>query len=665
MAISMEALLKLRTTVEGGEAITGLGGKLKGLVNQARGARDGLSQMGSGASTLLSPVRALVPAVSAVGLISMAKGALDNADALSKMSQRTGASVEGLSKFQQAANLSDSSVEGVGKGLVQLNKAMVAAQSGTGAQAEAFDKLGIKTTDANGNLRSSEDVMLDIADAFSGMEDGADKTAIAMALMGRGGTELIPMLNMGGDAIREFESRISGEFAQKAERFKDKLTLIGDRFGELGIKLAEGLLPALEGMADSLLGLVEGFSKLDPAIQITLITVVAFGPQLVAIGQIIGGLITVIKGFGAALVGLKLGAIVAGWMGALVPALAAIVGAFKAAIAGILVLFTGPVGLTVLAIAAIVAMAIAFREPIMNFFSWLGGAIGDGLKALWDWGEPIRQFWKDIWDAVIDFTRSALETIGKVLGAMVETWYAIMWQLFVQPWINLWEKVLREPVTAMGSWIQGIWTKISEGFVRYVSEPIGKAWNAIIELLPKAMQTAAEFVQRVWTGMVESVKGVIRSMLQFVANAVNNVGGIVNQLIAAFNRLPGPDIPFVPTFTVPAFAKGGVVDAATLAMVGEGGEREYIIPESKMAAASSRFLGGARGSAVIPTGSGGGGAAGGSQSPVINVTTGPLMQMEGQEWVSRGDFEKGLQQVADAVIGRMRTPSARIALGRV
>jgi hypothetical protein len=180
------------------------------------------------------------------------------------------------------------------------------------------------------------------------------------------------------------------------------------------------------------------------------------------------------------------------------------------------------------------------------------------------------------------------------------------------------------------------------------------------------MRKAADFVVSVWTGLVEGVKGVVRNLLQFVANAVNSVGQMVNTLIRAFNNLPGPNIPLVPTFSIPAFAKGGVVDKATLAMIGEGGEREYIVPESKMAAASSRYLGGARGSAVIPgSSSGGGGATGTSQAPVINITTGPLMQFDGEEWVSRGDFEKGLQQVADAVLGRMRTPSARIALGRV
>jgi phage-related protein len=201
-------------------------------------------------------------------------------------------------------------------------------------------------------------------------------------------------------------------------------------------------------------------------------------------------------------------------------------------------------------------------------------------------------------------------------------------------------------------------------FTRVVAEPITRAWSAVAELLPRTMRAAADFVQRVWTGMVENVKGAVRGLLQFVANAVNSVGRMINQLIASFNALPGPNIPFVPTFTVPAFAQGGTVDRPTLAMIGEGGEREYVIPESKMQSASSRFLGGARGAAVIPSSGGGGGAAAGSGNLTLNVTTGPVMQaQDGQRYVLLEDFEDGMRQVGDAVLDILRSPQARIALG--
>jgi len=104
-----------------------------------------------------------------------------------------------------------------------------------------------------------------------------------------------------------------------------------------------------------------------------------------------------------------------------------------------------------------------------------------------------------------------------------------------------------------------------------------------------------------------------------------------------------------------------VVSKPTLAMVGEGGEAEYIIPESKMAAASSSYLAGARGADVMRSA----GAAGTTSAPAINVQTGPVVEFNGERYVTLGDFERGLQQVAESVYMGLRRPSTRIALGLI
>jgi tape measure domain len=113
---------------------------------------------------------------------------------------------------------------------------------------------------------------------------------------------------------------------------------------------------------------------------------------------------------------------------------------------------------------------------------------------------------------------------------------------------------------------------------------------------------------------------------------------------------------------IPGYAKGGVVSRRTVAMVGEGGEREYIVPESKMATASARFLSGARGDAVIPSTSGATASRSGA-SPQINITTGPVVEFNGQRYVTLADLERAMRMTADSVIGKLRTPAAQIALG--
>lgn len=79
------------------------------------------------------------------------------------------------------------------------------------------------------------------------------------------------------------------------------------------------------------------------------------------------------------------------------------------------------------------------------------------------------------------------------------------------------------------------------------------------------------------------------------------------------------------------FAAGGYVTGATNAVVGEAGP-EYVIPAGKMSEAMSRYAAGQRGSSVIPS----------SINPQVNVTTGPVMNMNGSNYVSQRDFMAGM-----------------------
>lgn len=106
-----------------------------------------------------------------------------------------------------------------------------------------------------------------------------------------------------------------------------------------------------------------------------------------------------------------------------------------------------------------------------------------------------------------------------------------------------------------------------------------------------------------------------------------------------------------------AFAQGGMVTKPTLGLVGEGGESEYIIPSSKMAVASANYLAGGRGAGILEGGSGGGSA------PSINITTGPVVEFNGERYVTMRDMERGLQQMATNIYTGLRTPAGRYAVG--
>jgi SLT domain-containing protein len=159
--------------------------------------------------------------------------------------------------------------------------------------------------------------------------------------------------------------------------------------------------------------------------------------------------------------------------------------------------------------------------------------------------------------------------------------------------------------------------------------------------------------------MTESVKGLVRGMLNFIAGSINRVIDSINYLIRGYNSIPTNPFKVSELYRidVPAFAEGGIVDRPTLALVGEGGEREFIIPESKMAATAANYLSGGGSSAPA---SSGGGSTGKAQ---ISITTGPVLQQGGEQYVTLYDLERAMQMTADGVYKSLRTSSGRYATG--
>ena len=119
-------------------------------------------------------------------------------------------------------------------------------------------------------------------------------------------------------------------------------------------------------------------------------------------------------------------------------------------------------------------------------------------------------------------------------------------------------------------------------------------------------------------------------------------------------------------------AEGGYVNSASLKMIGEGGEPEYVIPASKMAGAMSRFSSGARGGAVIPGGSHESGTVAGGSGNAIVEYTGPVLNFNGDEYVPKSAVpeiigaatKQGAMAGKAQVLGTLRNSrSQRTSLG--
>ena len=134
--------------------------------------------------------------MSAAGLGALVKSSLESADALAKLSQRVGISVESLSTLIPVAELSGVSAEKFEGGIRKLAVRMLEAATDTDDAVRSFAAVGVAFQNQDGTLRATDEVLLDLADKFQTLPDGAEKTAIAVELFGKSGADLIPFLNL-------------------------------------------------------------------------------------------------------------------------------------------------------------------------------------------------------------------------------------------------------------------------------------------------------------------------------------------------------------------------------------------------------------------------------------------------------------------------------------
>jgi hypothetical protein len=226
-------------------------------------AQKTVENFGSGLNTafrgIASAVGLSIGAISAHMAVDFVKSTNAAVDSLGKLSQKIGISVQDLSTMQHALKLSDVPVEtfATGVGLLSKSLAGMSDELETKGAPAALQALGIKARDAAGNIRSTSDVLLDIAEKFKGFADGAGKTNLALQLFGRSGKELIPFLNEGADGIRRLQEEakslgleIDGKTSVAAQQFNDDLERLKAISEGTARQFLSGLLPSLNRLAE-------------------------------------------------------------------------------------------------------------------------------------------------------------------------------------------------------------------------------------------------------------------------------------------------------------------------------------------------------------------------------------------------------------------------------
>lgn len=341
-----------------------------------------------GAVLKLGPIVAGTAVGVATAFTALSAHAINVADETGKMAQKVGISTETLSALAYAGKLSDVAMDTLALGVRNLAQMMSdMAAKGVSAQT-SLSRLGIRATDSKGQLRNVHDVLLEVADAFAGMEDGAEKTAMAVDIFGKAGIQMIPLLNQGKAAIVELEAKarslglvISDETAKQAEEFNDSLTTlkeVGAGFVQMVVK---EILPNLSQFARALADNASNGDSLKKSAY---------------------GLSVTLKGLGTIALAI--------WHVALL--LAQAVG----------VVLVVAFDLLIEAGKTLIKMFVALKDGAVNYAK----AVVDAVKALGGFGDVISRFAKgDFKGAWLSAQQTVTAFAGEVVnavGAVIGTW---------------------------------------------------------------------------------------------------------------------------------------------------------------------------------------------------------------------------------------------------
>lgn len=455
-------------------------------------------------------------------------------DQIDKMSQKLGMSTTGYQEWAHILEHSGSDISTLTGVMKTLNKAV---EGGS----EAFDKLGISQEEAAS--MTQEELFERVIKELQGMEEGAERTALATDLLGRGAQELAPLLNTSAEDVEKMKQDLhdlggvmSEEAVKDSAAFQDSVTDLKAAFGGATNELAKELIPAIKSLVDKITNWLKGgglqrlidlFKKLKPVIIAVTAAIVAYKAAM-AISSVMSAASNAVKMFSAAQAA----------MNAVLSAnpIAAVIALIAGLVAGIMILWNNCEG---------------FREAVTNIFGFLSeflGGIIEGVKL------AFSQAWEaiqSVWSGVVGFFSGIWEGISGAFAAVGEFFGGI----FSGAW-----DAITGVFSAIGDWFEERWKDIKKVFAGI-----------------------SGFFRTVFEGARDAIRTVWNAVISIVKTPVNALIDLLNIFIRGLNKIKVPDwVPAIGGYgihipEIPNLEQGGILKKGQLGLL-EGNGAEAVIP---------------------------------------------------------------------------------------
>lgn len=500
----------------------------------------------------------------AAALTNTAMSAAETTDRIDKLSAKIGISKQSFQEWDYIMAQNGMDVEKLQVGVKTLVQQMEAASKGTETATDAFKALDVSFQNADGSLRSQEEVMYDAIIALANMGESAERARLATVLFGKAGVEMAPMLNSGAEGIKELKERahelglvLSDEAVTAGVVLGDTMDDVKKSFGALGTQLGVIFMPIVQQVLDYMLeklpsiqakaqevipkigaflqdvldkgmALVEWFTELDKGTQILIASLVTFvsmsGTIIPAIDKIKTGVLslkTAMLGASGEAGGL---AAAVGGLSAPVIAVAVAIGALIAAFVTLWTTSEDFRDSITSTIDGIVSRFEGFEKSVVNKINSLGfnfKSVADIIKAVW---LGLCEFLAPVFEVYFAF-------VSDVISAGLDTILGFV-DFFVAVFKGDWEGMLDAVIDIVMGWLSyftAIWNMIcgvAEKAVEGLAPLVQAGFERIKANIERVLNNAKLLVFGIFEGMKNGIKTRIEGAFNIVKTVVDKIKGL-------------------------------------------------------------------------------------------------------------------------------------------
>lgn len=397
---------------------------------------------------------------------------------------------------------------------------------------EAMDTLGFSMTDNEGNMKSLNQIMVDLRSGFDGLSE-SEQASVAAALAGKEGMSgLLAIVNTGEEDFNKLTNAINSADGTAQEmsdtmlnNLGGQLTILKSTLEGIAISFGDILMPAIQKITEKLQDFANWLNNLDEDQKKTIVTiatvVAAIGPVLLILGNLFK---TISK--------------ISGAIQTFPSVLSTITGVFKGigtAIAGIsapLVAVIAAIGLLVAAFKHLWDTNEEFRnrvtaiwESVKNKFAEFGQGIVDRLNELGFNFESITDVIKSVWEGFCNFLAPIFEGVFEKIAVTLESALDILMGLFdvfsglfSGDWETFWNGI-KEIFTGVWEILKNalqvsldFFNEIFGGFFTWLSEAWTNLWNSVSEFFSNAWES-------MWNGLTGWIEKINKKIRDF-ANSI-------------------------------------------------------------------------------------------------------------------------------------------------